>query len=133
MIRVAAWTSAGFFALALLGLANPEILSGEAGAAPARIWLRGAFTGLVAVAALTGMIAAVREDRALPRLRSAAQHLTPGEAARLAAQLSALPGDENREAVSVLREVFEHEPVEVAPAGAPAGNACELSPGEPVA
>ena len=129
VIRVAAWTSAAFLPLALVGMRNPQLLSGgDAGAPADRLWLYGGFAGLVAIAAFTGIFAAVREDAALARLRSAARHLTPHEAARLAAQLSALPGDENREAISVLRERLEREPREVTPAAALAGCGAEVSP-----
>ena len=81
-------------------------------------------------AALTGVVAALREDAALTRLRQAAQNLTSREASRLATQLRQLPGDENREAISVVREALEREPGEVAPAEARAGNAAEVSPFE---
>src|SRR5207249_576962 len=114
-------TSVALFPLGLLAMAIPQTLSGgDLNATALRVVVFGGFTAAIALAALTGIIAAVREDAALARLQGAARRLTPPEAAKLAAKLSRLPGDENRETISVLRAVLEGEPSELAPAAAPA-------------
>src|SRR5690348_990012 len=74
MIRAGIGTSVALFPIGLLAMGNPQTFSGGTLSATAlRVVVFGGFTGAIALAALTGIIAAIREDVALSRLQRAAR------------------------------------------------------------